>query len=57
MPIIFADISYKLSHLVYGTPQPDTVPIVYTVSQKTQDTKLLPITSPNVNWFSEFFHC
>ena len=27
----------------------------YTVSQKN-DTKLLPITSPDVNQFSEFFH-
>ena len=30
---------------------------MYTVSQKKQDTKLLPITSPNVNRFSQFFHC
>ena len=30
---------------------------IYTVSQKKQDTKLLPITSPNVNRFSKFFHC
>jgi len=29
---------------------------IYTVSQKKQDTKLLPITSPNVNQFSKFFH-
>jgi len=29
---------------------------MYTVSQKKQDTKLLPITSPNVNRFSKFFH-
>jgi len=28
---------------------------IYTVSKK-QDTKLLPITSPNVNRFSKFFH-
>ena len=28
----------------------------YTVSQKKQDTKLLPITSTNVNRFSKFFH-
>ena len=28
---------------------------MYTVSQK-KDTKLLPITSPNVNRFSKFFH-
>ena len=28
----------------------------YTVSQKKQDTKLLPITSPNVNRFSKFFY-
>jgi len=27
----------------------------YTVSQKKQDTKLLPITSPNINRFSIFF--
>jgi len=25
--------------------------------KKKQDTKLLPITSPNVNRFSKFFHC
>ena len=30
--------------------------LIYTVSQKKQDTKLLPITSPNVNRFSKFFH-
>ena len=30
-------------------------PSIYTVSQKKQDTKLLPITSPNVNRFSKFF--
>jgi len=29
---------------------------MYTVSQKKHDTKLLPITSPNVNQFSKFFH-
>jgi len=29
---------------------------LYTVSQKKQDTKLLPITSLNVNRFSKFFH-
>ena len=29
---------------------------IYTVSQKKQDTKLLPITFPNVNRFSKFFH-
>jgi len=31
-------------------------PRKYTVSQKKQDTKLLPIISPNVNRFSQFFH-
>jgi len=30
---------------------------IYTVSQKKQDTKLLPITSPDVNRFLKFFHC
>ena len=29
----------------------------YTVSQKKQDTKLLPITFPNIGRFSKFFHC
>jgi len=29
----------------------------YTVSQKKQDAKLLPITSPNINRFSKFFYC
>jgi len=29
----------------------------YTVSQKKQDTKLLPITLPNIGRFSKFFHC
>jgi len=33
-----------------------TVQKLPTVSQKKQDTKLLPITSPNVNRFSKFFH-
>ena len=27
----------------------------YTISQKKQDTKLMPITSPNVNRFLKFF--
>ena len=32
--------------------------LVYTLClRKKQDTKLLPITSPNVNWFSKFFYC
>jgi len=35
---------------------PSTYIYIYTVSQKKQDTKLLPITSPNVNRFSKFFH-
>ena len=35
---------------------PQLVLSIYTVSQKKQDTKLLPITSPNVNRFSQFFH-
>ena len=31
--------------------------VIYTVSQKNQDTKLMPVTSPNNNnsWFSKFF--
>jgi len=29
----------------------------YTVSQKKQDTKHLPITLPNIGRFSKFFHC
>jgi len=30
---------------------------IYTLClRKKQDTKLLPITSPNVNRFSQFFH-
>jgi len=29
--------------------------MIYTVSQKKQDTKLLPMTSPNINRFSNFF--
>jgi len=29
----------------------------YTLWVKKQDTKYLPITSPNVNRFSKFFHC
>ena len=33
-----------------------SIVLLYTVSQKKQDTKLLPITSPNVNRFSKFFH-
>ena len=39
-----------------GSRHIDNAPFeIYTVSQK-QDTKLLPITSPNVNQFSKFFH-
>ena len=30
--------------------------LTYTVSQKRQDTKLLPITLPNIGRFSKFFH-
>jgi len=30
---------------------------IHTVSQKKQDTKPLPTTSPNVSRFSYFFHC
>jgi len=30
---------------------------LYTVSQKKQDTKLLPITLPNIGGFSKFFRC
>ena len=29
--------------------------VVHCVSEKKQDTKLLPITSPNINRFSKFF--
>jgi len=29
----------------------------YTVSQKKRDTKLLPVTSRNIDRFSKFFHC
>jgi len=29
---------------------------VYTLCLEKQDIKLLPITSPNVNRFSKFFH-
>jgi len=39
----------SLSHLV------KIFQILHCVSKK-QDTKLLPITSPNVNRFSKFFH-
>ena len=31
--------------------------VLYTVIQKKQDTKLLPITSPNIGRFLKFFHC
>jgi len=31
--------------------------LLYTVSQKKQDTKLLPITLSNIGRFSKFFHC
>jgi len=33
-----------------------TIQHIYTMSQKNQDTELLPITSPNINRFSKFFH-
>jgi len=35
----------------------DPDPTTYTVSQKKQDTKLLPITLPNIGRFTKFFHC
>ena len=31
--------------------------LIHTLWAKKQDTKLLPITSPNINRFSKFFHC
>jgi len=31
--------------------------VVIHCESKEQDTKLLPITLPNINRFSEFFHC
>jgi len=34
---------------------PSAVHTIYTASQKKQDTILLPVTSPNVNRFSNFF--
>jgi len=44
-------------HLIYETSCIFVLVKTYTVSQKKQDTKLLPITSPNINRFSKFFHC
>jgi len=41
-------------------PYSDDVAVMkayYTVSQKKQDTELLPITSVNIDRFSKFFHC
>jgi len=31
--------------------------LITTPSVKKQDTKLLPISSPNIDRFSNFFHC
>jgi len=36
--------------------EPATCSKAYTLCLKKQDTKLLPITSPNFNLFSKFFH-
>jgi len=38
-----------------GCPGKEAVKWLYTVSQKKQDTKLLAITSLNINRFSKFF--
>ena len=52
----------SLGLLVAGTRAPFVLSILcfafllYTVSQKKQDSNILPITSPNVNRFSKFFH-
>ena len=39
----------------FSTFQQPIQTIIHCVSKKKQDTKLLPITSPNVNRFSKFF--
>ena len=31
--------------------------LLYTASQKKQDTILLSTVSPNIDWFLKFFHC
>ena len=48
-------IDHATSRAVHAM-RPHNANIIYTVSQKKQDTKLLPITSPNINRFSKFFH-
>jgi len=56
---VAADASIRIAFLGRGVSESDDTSITvqqYTVSQKKQDTKLLPITSPNFNRFSKFFH-
>ena len=49
--LLFSKLSIKVSAVNFQQHL-DCVVCVYTVSQKKQDTKLLPITFPNVNRFS-----
>jgi len=46
----------SLSLLTAGWLEPGCPPSSTLCLKKKQDTKLLPITSPNVNRFSKFFH-
>ena len=52
---IDGSVCASIGHVAQHVADKVTI-ILYTVSQKKQDTKLLPITSPNVNRFSKFFH-
>ena len=60
MPLPSQNLMTRFTFLVpanRGCTGKAAVKRVYTVSQKKQDTKLLPITSPNINRFSKYFHC
>ena len=52
----FMRVTYGRGSVLLWRPSDMFYIYIYTVSQKKQDTKLLPITSPNVNRFSKFFH-
>jgi len=48
--------SKRICTLQQAMARYDLLLVFYTLCLKKQDTKLLPITSPNVNRFSKFFH-
>ena len=58
MPALLASITASTNSSRSSPVQAINLPVglIYTVSQKKQDTKLLTITSPTIIRFSKFFH-